>query len=35
MQLAQSLVKAISEGEIIYMHCWGGTPKEATVILRR
>lgn len=30
--LAQKLVKDISEGQIIYLHCWGGHGRTGTVV---
>lgn len=32
LELAISLVKAISEGEIMYLHCWGGHGRTGTVV---
>eukprot|EP01035_Chromulina_nebulosa_P020282 gene20282-26329_t len=30
--LAKSLVKAISQGEVLYMHCWGGHGRTGTLV---
>jgi protein-tyrosine phosphatase len=32
LELARSLVRAISEGEIIYLHCWGGHGRTGTMV---
>lgn len=32
LDLAKRLVKCISEGEIIYLHCWGGHGRTGTVV---
>ena len=32
LELARSLVRAISEGEIIYLHCWGGHGRTGTLV---
>jgi hypothetical protein len=32
LALAQKLVKDISEGEVIYLHCWGGHGRTGTVV---
>jgi len=32
LELAKSLVKAISEGEILYLHCWGGHGRTGTLV---
>ena len=32
LELARSLVKAIAEGEIIYLHCWGGHGRTGTLV---
>ena len=32
LKLAKKLVKAISDGEIIYLHCWGGHSRTGTVV---
>lgn len=30
--LAQALVRDISEGQVIYLHCWGGHGRTGTVV---
>lgn len=30
--LSQALVQAISEGQVIYLHCWGGHGRTGTVV---
>ena len=32
LELARNLVKDISEGEIIYLHCWGGHGRTGTLV---
>jgi protein-tyrosine phosphatase len=32
LELAKSLVAAISEGEVIYLHCWGGHGRTGTLV---
>lgn len=32
LELSRTLVKAISEGEIIYLHCWGGHGRTGTLV---
>lgn len=32
LALAQKLTKDISEGEVIYLHCWGGHGRTGTVV---
>lgn len=32
LELAKSLVQAISEGEVLYVHCWGGHGRTGTVV---
>jgi hypothetical protein len=32
LALAQKLAKDISEGEVIYLHCWGGHGRTGTVV---
>jgi protein-tyrosine phosphatase len=32
LQLCIDLVKAISEGEVLYVHCWGGHGRTGTII---
>lgn len=32
VELARSLVKAIAEGSIIYLHCWGGHGRTGTLV---
>ena len=32
LSLAQKLVQDISEGEVIYLHCWGGHGRTGTVV---
>ena len=32
LDLARSLVRAISQGEVIYLHCWGGHGRTGTVV---
>jgi protein-tyrosine phosphatase len=32
LELARSLVQAISEGEVIYLHCWGGHGRTGTLV---
>ena len=32
LSLAMKLVKDISEGEIVYLHCWGGHGRTGTVV---
>lgn len=32
LDLAKQLVKCISEGEVIYLHCWGGHGRTGTVV---
>jgi hypothetical protein len=32
LELARNLVKAISEGEVIYLHCWGGHGRTGTLV---
>lgn len=32
LQLAKSLVQAISEGEVLYLHCWGGHGRTGTLV---
>lgn len=32
MELAKSLVKAISQNEVIYLHCWGGHGRTGTLV---
>lgn len=32
LEKAKSLVKAISEGEILYLHCWGGHGRTGTLV---
>ena len=32
LELARLLVKAIAEGECIYLHCWGGHGRTGTLV---
>jgi hypothetical protein len=32
LELARSLVKSIAEGEVIYLHCWGGHGRTGTLV---
>ena len=32
LELSRTLVKAISEGEVIYLHCWGGHGRTGTLV---
>ena len=32
LELARALVKSIAEGEIIYLHCWGGHGRTGTLV---
>lgn len=32
LKLCRQLVKAISEGEVLYLHCWGGHGRTGTVV---
>ena len=32
LELAQSLVRSVSEGEVIYLHCWGGHGRTGTLV---
>lgn len=32
LELAKMLVKAISENEVIYLHCWGGHGRTGTLV---
>ena len=32
LALAQKLVKDISEGQVLYLHCWGGHGRTGTVV---
>ena len=32
LELARTLVKAIAEGEVIYLHCWGGHGRTGTLV---
>ena len=32
LELAKSLVKAISEKEVLYLHCWGGHGRTGTLV---
>jgi Cyclin-dependent kinase inhibitor 3 (CDKN3) len=32
LELSRTLVKAISEGQVIYLHCWGGHGRTGTLV---
>lgn len=32
LELSKRLAKAISEGEVLYLHCWGGHGRTGTVV---
>jgi protein tyrosine phosphatase len=32
VRLAMKLVTAISEGEVLYIHCWGGHGRTGTIV---
>ena len=32
LQLCVDLVRAISEGQVLYVHCWGGHGRTGTIV---
>jgi protein-tyrosine phosphatase len=32
LELARNLVQCISQGEVIYLHCWGGHGRTGTLV---